>query len=116
MFMLVIAATCPELYKKYFPIERSATMSREAKIPLMREWYEGNHERLLRENFTRQSLVLAAAAANTELRAGADTLIHTLHSLNVPLLIFSAGIGGGRLRSTRMSGGTYRLMCHILQT
>jgi hypothetical protein len=27
------------LFDKYFPIERSATLTREEKIPLMHEWY-----------------------------------------------------------------------------
>jgi hypothetical protein len=27
-----------ELFKQYFPIERSATLTREEKIPLMHEW------------------------------------------------------------------------------
>jgi Pyrimidine 5'-nucleotidase (UMPH-1) len=56
--------------------------------------YQQNHERLLQEHFTKDSLLVAAKSANTRLRGGSAALISTLAANNIPFLIFSAGIGG----------------------
>lgn len=81
------------LYKEYYPLEVSHTLTREEKIPLMKEWYHKNHTLLLSEGLTHQHLREAVEAGNTELRPGSEQLVQLLDRRNVPLLVFSAGIG-----------------------
>lgn len=52
------------------------------------------HELLESSGLTREQIRTAVASANIELRPGVQELLHLLDEHNVPMLVFSAGIGG----------------------
>ncbi|XP_053386000.1 7-methylguanosine phosphate-specific 5'-nucleotidase-like [Mercenaria mercenaria] len=105
-----ICATChqvleegemPEVYKqktfeireKYLPIETNPNMTIEEKIPYMTEWWTQMHELLIKYPVSKNKLHDMVAASTAKLRDGCKKLFDTLHRCDVPLLIFSAGIG-----------------------
>lgn len=68
-------------------------MSKEEKIPIMREWYRRAHELLMKEDLTRDHLKLAVARARLQLRGGCEKMLRTLSAADVPVTVFSAGLG-----------------------
>ena len=81
------------LFDKYFPLETSATLSREEKIPIMTEWYQQAHTLLLAEPFTPQLLESAARTSKAALRPGCDELFAMTRQHAAPLVVCSAGLG-----------------------
>eukprot|EP00299_Pterocystis_sp_00344_P020351 c9984_g1_i1.p1 GENE.c9984_g1_i1~~c9984_g1_i1.p1 ORF type:complete len:289 (-),score=93.32 c9984_g1_i1:86-952(-) len=81
------------LYEYYHKIEIDPNMTDTDKLPFMIEWYEKAHDLLLSHRVTPTAIKDAVAAANVPLREGFEKLIHTLQHHEVPLLIFSAGVG-----------------------
>ena len=49
-------AKAQALLDKYHPIEFSATLSREEKLPLMQEWYRQSHALLLEESISEETI------------------------------------------------------------
>ncbi|CAG0891638.1 unnamed protein product [Darwinula stevensoni] len=82
-----------ELKNKYYPIEICHEMSAEQKIPYMLEWYHKAHQLLAQSCITRQKLKEMVSNAKVALRDGATELFLILATHDVPLLIFSAGLG-----------------------
>ena len=85
------------LFDHYYPIEMDHTISREAKEAVMVEWWEAAHALLLEYRFNRSFITSAVAQAITHnkltYRPHATTVIHYTHTHNIPLLVFSAGLG-----------------------
>ena len=81
------------LFEKYYPIEISATLTREEKLPLMQEWYKQAHTLLLAEPFTPQLLASAARSSKAALRDGCDELFGLARANHAPLVVCSAGLG-----------------------
>lgn len=81
------------LFHRYHPIERSKSMTEQEKIPHMIDWYNLNHEQLLKERLYKTQIANTVLLANTELRPGCRKLFSTLSRHSVPLLVFSAGLG-----------------------
>lgn len=86
-------AATQTLFEKYFPIETSATMTREEKIPLMQDWYRQAHALLLNEPFTPALLDSASSASKVELRPGFDELYDLCRAHDSPMVVCSAGLG-----------------------
>ena len=86
------------LFQHYFPIETDSKLSNEEKIPLMQEWYAKGHDLLVAEGFKRHNLADAVHVSTEhgriKLREGFATIFDVSKQHSVPLLIFSAGIGG----------------------
>lgn len=82
-----------KLFEHYYPIETSATLTREEKIPLMQEWYHQAHTLLLAEPFTPTLLDSAAKRSAVALRPGFAELFTRLHDNGAPLVVCSAGLG-----------------------
>lgn len=82
-----------KLLAKYYPMEVSATMTEEEKIPHMMEWYKQVHDLLVRCNLTKEIITATVANSNTKLRIGSEELLEELCTHGVPLLVFSAGMG-----------------------
>lgn len=104
--------------KKYYPIEIDPNMTVEEKIPLMIEWYNETHADLVSTGVSRNDLVkIIKADRHVHLRLAmtivfcrnvyfvskniyffifrdnAKETLQILNELNIPTLIFSAGIG-----------------------
>ncbi|KAG8175881.1 hypothetical protein JTE90_025949 [Oedothorax gibbosus] len=80
-------------FQKYHPIEVDPHLTREEKIPHMIEWYTQARDSFKETGITKDSLVQMVANSNACLRDDCDTVFKSLNEHNVPLLIFSAGVG-----------------------
>lgn len=91
----------PEFYRTeslklkeiYLPIEFDHSKTIEEKIPKMIEWWHKGHVLLTSCHLTRQDLTPIVADSLARLRDGCKSFFNLLHSLDIPILIFSAGIG-----------------------
>ncbi|CAB1312243.1 unnamed protein product [Coregonus sp. 'balchen'] len=72
-----------ELLNTYYPIEIDATRTVEEKLPHMVEWWTSVHELLIQQKIRRDLLA----------QAGYKVFFDRLQEQQVPLLIFSAGLG-----------------------
>lgn len=82
---------------KYFPLEISPHISDEQRIIYMIEWWTQAHELMVKQNIQKHYIDDAVQAAmkrdDIELRKKAPELLQYCHQLNIPFLIFSAGLG-----------------------
>jgi HAD superfamily hydrolase (TIGR01544 family) len=90
----------PELVAKakafndyYYPIEVHPTLTREEKIPYMENWYRDINALLIESNLSRGDIAAAVARSNAQLRGGVREALDFAGAHNVPLIVFSAGIG-----------------------
>ncbi|XP_077407951.1 7-methylguanosine phosphate-specific 5'-nucleotidase-like [Vanacampus margaritifer] len=85
-----------ELLNTYYPIEIDASRTVEEKLPFMVEWWTKVHN-LLVEQKIRKDLLAAAVRESTSvtsmLRDGCKAFFDQLAHRDVPLLIFSGGVG-----------------------
>ncbi|XP_077357848.1 7-methylguanosine phosphate-specific 5'-nucleotidase-like isoform X2 [Festucalex cinctus] len=86
-----------ELLNTYYPIEIDASRTVEEKLPFMVEWWTKVHN-LLVEQKIRKELLAAAVRESTKsvtsmLRDGYKAFFDQLARGDVPLLIFSGGVG-----------------------
>uniref|UniRef100_A0A915PY74 5'-nucleotidase n=1 Tax=Setaria digitata TaxID=48799 RepID=A0A915PY74_9BILA len=82
-----------KLKAKYLPIEFDPHMTVAEKIPHMEDWWRTSHEHIIKTGFTKRTIQKFVSEAKLELKEGAKELMLALHDHNVPLVIFSAGIG-----------------------
>ncbi len=81
------------LFDKYHPIEIDNSLDDDFRFKKMQEWWE-THEKLLIKSGMHQQVVDDISKRYTNIfREGAITFLDNLHSRNIPLLIFSSGIG-----------------------
>lgn len=94
---LLIDESCKKKIKKllntYYPIEIDARLSTEEKLPLMVEWWTKVHELLIEQKIRKDMLAQAVKESRSKLREGYKMFFDHLAEHQVPLLIFSAGIG-----------------------
>ena len=86
-------AQAQALLDKYHPIEFSATLSKEEKLPIMQEWYRQSHALLLEEDISEGTIRQAVADASIRIRPGFAELRREAASRGIPLVVFSAGLG-----------------------
>lgn len=82
-----------ELFKDYYPIERSNIIPEKEKFPIMKEWWEKHMSLLIGSGITQEieeKLVYDFDFLN--LRHGAADFLKTMYECNVPVIIMSAGI------------------------
>ncbi|GFR62999.1 5'-nucleotidase [Elysia marginata] len=77
----------------YMPIEFDPTKTVEEKIPKMIEWYSKNHELLVTCHLTKQLITTMVRESRARLRDGCKEFFDQLHNMEIPLLLFSAGMG-----------------------
>ncbi|XP_018016500.1 cytosolic 5'-nucleotidase 3 isoform X2 [Hyalella azteca] len=91
----------PEFYRpeskvlldKYYPVEISPHLTEQEKIPQMVDWYKQVQELLARSRITSISVRQMVEESNTQLRIGTESLLASLEASEVPVLVFSAGMG-----------------------
>lgn len=81
------------LRNKYYTIEIDPKRSKEEKYPYMIEWWTKAHELMLQCNLTREDIKTISREAHIMLRDGCDWMFQQLDQHNIPILIFSAGLG-----------------------
>ncbi|KAL4118098.1 hypothetical protein PRIC2_010425 [Phytophthora ramorum] len=81
-----------EIFEKYYPIEQSATLSKEEKLPYMIEWWAKSHQLMIERGVTRKAVKKAVESSDITFREGFMEIFDLLARENVPTLIFSAGL------------------------
>ncbi|XP_077972938.1 cytosolic 5'-nucleotidase 3-like [Styela clava] len=81
------------LKEKYHAIEIDPNLTQEEKIPHMIEWWTKAHKLISSSEIKKSHLQDNVSKSEAMLRDGSEHMIDTLHKHNVPLLIFSAGVG-----------------------
>ncbi|XP_067397418.1 7-methylguanosine phosphate-specific 5'-nucleotidase isoform X3 [Emydura macquarii macquarii] len=82
-----------ELLHYYYPIEIDPNRTVEEKCPLMVEWWTRAHELLLQQKILKSDIAKIVRESEVMLRDGVNTFLDQLHQSNIPLFIFSAGVG-----------------------
>uniref|UniRef100_A0AC34QWE9 5'-nucleotidase n=1 Tax=Panagrolaimus sp. JU765 TaxID=591449 RepID=A0AC34QWE9_9BILA len=88
-----LAKKLQDLAKKYLPIEFDPHMSMEEKTPYMDDWWRISHKYIVEEKFTLEDIEGFVAKAKILLRDAAVEFVRSVEAHNVPLILFSAGIG-----------------------
>ncbi len=80
------------LHDRYYPYEISPTLSLEEKKEKMQEWWRA-HMRLLLHAGMNKKIIKIIAHKKPKERKGLSEFFMLLAKKNIPLLIFSAGLG-----------------------
>ncbi|KAG2182930.1 hypothetical protein INT44_005911 [Umbelopsis vinacea] len=81
------------LYNHYYPIEIDQTLTFEEKVPEMVAWWTQAHEILIGQSITKEDIALMVKQTYVEMRPKADLFLKKCADINIPLLVFSAGVG-----------------------
>ncbi|XP_029429612.1 uncharacterized protein LOC115074368 isoform X3 [Rhinatrema bivittatum] len=82
-----------ELFNTYYPLEKDPKRSVKEKYPLMVEWWSKAHDLLTEQRIPKEQIAQAVKESSAMLRDGHEAFFNGLYSDDVPLFIFSAGIG-----------------------
>jgi len=82
-----------ELFRKYFPIEIDPHMPIAEKLPLMEEWMMTVFKALATSGLSKKTVKAIIDIGLLRLRDGVDKFFKLARSSDIPLVIFSAGIG-----------------------
>lgn len=82
-----------ELRNFYMQIEHSGKLTREAKVPYMIEWWQKSFDLVVRSGVTRENIKEMINNSDSHIKSGCDWFFYTLERYDIPLLIFSAGLG-----------------------
>ena len=85
-------------------------MSKQAKIPFVIEWWSKSFDLIVETEITRENLIEIVRNSSTHLREGCHWFFNTLERHNVPLLIFSAGLGDVIQEWIAQDCGTFKNM------
>uniref|UniRef100_A0A8C6DSL9 5'-nucleotidase, cytosolic IIIB n=1 Tax=Moschus moschiferus TaxID=68415 RepID=A0A8C6DSL9_MOSMO len=93
----IISEECREelkaLLQHYYPIEIDPHRTIKEKLPHMVEWWTKAHDLLCQQKIQKFQIAQVVRESNAMLRDGYKTFFNTLSQNNIPLFIFSAGIG-----------------------
>uniref|UniRef100_A0A2I2YU77 5'-nucleotidase, cytosolic IIIB n=1 Tax=Gorilla gorilla gorilla TaxID=9595 RepID=A0A2I2YU77_GORGO len=81
------------LLHHYYPIEIDPHQTVKEKLPHMVEWWTKAHNLLCQQKIQKFQIAQVVRESNAMLREGYKTFFNTLYHNNIPLFIFSAGIG-----------------------
>lgn len=82
-----------DLKNKYYPIEFCPILTMEEKIPHMETWWGTSHSLIVNEKFSKNTIQDFVRQSRIVFKDGAEDFIQSLDGHNIPLVIFSAGIG-----------------------
>ncbi|CAL8108302.1 unnamed protein product [Calicophoron daubneyi] len=81
------------LTEKYYPVEVDPNLSEAEKIPSMLDWWDLSHKTMVDCKLHRDALARTVKECGVVLREGVPDFTRLLHENDIPVLIFSAGIG-----------------------
>ncbi|XP_006901703.1 PREDICTED: 7-methylguanosine phosphate-specific 5'-nucleotidase [Elephantulus edwardii] len=81
------------LLHHYYPIEIDPHRTIKEKLPHMVEWWTKAHDLLCQQKIQKFQIAQVVKESNAMLREGYKLFFNTLFRHNIPLFIFSAGIG-----------------------
>ncbi|CAI4223705.1 unnamed protein product [Auanema sp. JU1783] len=82
-----------QLCKKYIPIEFDPKLSMEEKIPHMESFWKESHRLTVSAGFEKNVIEEFVRRSKIALRDGTTQLMENLSSNDIPMVIFSAGVG-----------------------
>lgn len=82
-----------DLFNIYYPLEIDPNRTSQEKFPLMVEWWSKAHTLLCGQRIEKQMLSQVVKESRARLREGFEKFFDTLYHSEIPLFIFSAGIG-----------------------
>ncbi|KAG6929812.1 5'-nucleotidase, cytosolic IIIB [Chelydra serpentina] len=82
-----------DLLHYYYPIEIDPNRTMEEKCPLMVEWWTKAHDLLLQQKILKSDIAKIVRDSEVMLRDGVNAFFDQLHQHDIPLFIFSAGVG-----------------------
>ncbi|XP_051879691.1 cytosolic 5'-nucleotidase 3 isoform X3 [Pristis pectinata] len=82
-----------QIRNTYYPIEVDPTISTEEKYPFMVEWWTKAHNLLIEQGIQKEKLAAVVRESDLILRDGYELFFDKLNERNIPVFIFSAGIG-----------------------
>ncbi|XP_077576424.1 cytosolic 5'-nucleotidase 3 isoform X1 [Stigmatopora nigra] len=82
-----------QLKNKYYPIEIDPNLTMEEKYPFMVEWYFKSHALLVEQRIEKDKVAQVVRESDAALREGFEQFFDRLHERDVPVFIFSAGLG-----------------------
>ncbi|KAK2493475.1 hypothetical protein MC885_010771 [Smutsia gigantea] len=82
-----------QLKEKYYAIEIDPVLTIEEKYPYMVEWYTKSHGLLVEQALPKAKLKEIVAESDVMLKEGYENFFDKLRQHNIPVFIFSAGIG-----------------------
>ncbi len=88
-----IANDLNKLYEKYGPIELDYTIDMKEKEKYMLEWYTKSMNLYYTYHLTSEKLKKCVSNSYLKLREGAKDFLSKLYENQIPVIIFSAGIG-----------------------
>eukprot|EP00124_Ichthyophonus_hoferi_P005287 Ihof_evm2s729 gene=Ihof_evmTU2s729 len=86
-------ARAKALFSHYYPLEIDPTIDYHKKYQLMEEWWGKTHALFASEPVNKNMFPFMVEKANVSFRDGTHDLFKTLNHWNIPLLVFSAGLG-----------------------
>ncbi len=81
------------LFEHYYPIETNDDLSIAERCGPMTEWWEAHLGLMVEYGLTKEMILDIVSKRKMSLRKGSEQFIDFLTKHNIPLLIFSAGIG-----------------------
>ncbi|XP_062967483.1 7-methylguanosine phosphate-specific 5'-nucleotidase isoform X2 [Cynocephalus volans] len=81
------------LFHHYYAIEIDPHRTIKEKLPHMVDWWTRAHNLLCQQKIQKFQIAQVVRESNAMLREGYKTFFNTLYHNNIPLFIFSAGIG-----------------------
>ena len=82
-----------ELFEEYYPIELNNGLSLELREEKMQEWWNKNLEAQIEFGMSREKLEKIVGEGRIHLRGGCGGVLKQLAEFDVPLLVYSAGVG-----------------------
>ncbi|BFZ55128.1 hypothetical protein PYCC9005_002167 [Savitreella phatthalungensis] len=82
-----------KLLDKYYPLEQDQNLPHDQKLGHMIDWWTQAHTAILAEQITRQIIRDQAQATDLAFREHITSFVDLLADRQIPLLIFSAGLG-----------------------
>ncbi|CAJ0930030.1 unnamed protein product, partial [Mesorhabditis belari] len=109
-----LSQTLKDLKNLYYPIEFDPHMTIEEKCPHMEEWWRCSHSHIVSAGFTKTNIERFVERSNVLLRKGAEQWLRELANADVPLIVFSAGVGDIIETKLRQQCGKIPDNLHIL--
>ncbi|XP_009931986.2 cytosolic 5'-nucleotidase 3A isoform X1 [Opisthocomus hoazin] len=82
-----------QLKETYYAIEIDPALTIEEKYPYMVEWYNKSHALLIEQGLQKDKLAEIVRESDVMLKEGYENFFDKLSEHNIPVFIFSAGIG-----------------------
>jgi len=85
-------------------------MSKDEKIPFMKEWWTKSQELTVMSNIYAENISEIVKKSQTQLRDGCNWFFYTLERCDIPVMIFSAGLGNIVEEFIKQRCGVYKNM------